>query len=52
MLEVNNIAKEYTIGTEKIRALDGVSFNVNEGEIVGLIGRSGGGKRILIKMFF
>ena len=50
MLEVNNIAKEYTIGTEKIRALDGVSFNVNEGEIVGLIGRSGGGKSTLLSI--
>ena len=50
MLEVNNIAKEYTIGTEKIRALDGVSFNVNEGEIVGLIGRSGGGKSTLLNI--
>jgi len=50
MLEVNNISKEYTIGTEKIRALDGVSFNVNEGEIVGLIGRSGGGKSTLLNI--
>jgi len=50
MLEVNNIAKEYSIGTEKIRALDGVSFNVNEGEIVGLIGRSGGGKSTLLSI--
>ncbi len=50
MLEVNNIAKEYAIGTEKIRALDGVSFNVNEGEIVGLIGRSGGGKSTLLNI--
>ncbi len=50
MLEVNNIAKEYTIGTEKSRALDGVSFNVNEGEIVGLIGRSGGGKSTLLNI--
>jgi len=50
ILEINNIAKEYTIGTEKIRALDGVSFNVNEGEIVGLIGRSGGGKSTLLNI--
>jgi methyl coenzyme M reductase system subunit A2 len=50
MLEVSNIAKDYTIGTEKIRALDGVSFNVNEGEIVGLIGRSGGGKSTLLNI--
>ena len=50
MLEVNNIAKEYSIGTEKIRALDGISFNVNEGEIVGLIGRSGGGKSTLLNI--
>ncbi|MEA1896006.1 MAG: ATP-binding cassette domain-containing protein [Euryarchaeota archaeon] len=50
MLEVNNIVKEYTIGTEKIKALDGVSFNVKEGEIVGLIGKSGGGKSTLLNI--
>ncbi len=50
MLQINNLVKEYNIGSEKIRALDGVSFSVNEGEIVGLIGRSGGGKSTLLNI--
>ncbi|MEA1944105.1 MAG: ABC transporter ATP-binding protein [Euryarchaeota archaeon] len=50
MLEVNNLVKEYDIDSEKIKALDGVSFNVNKGEIVGLIGRSGGGKSTLLNI--
>lgn len=50
MLEVNNLVKEYSIGSEKIRALDGISFNMNKGEIVGLIGRSGGGKSTLLNI--
>ncbi|HIE31422.1 MAG TPA: ABC transporter ATP-binding protein [Methanosarcinales archaeon] len=50
MLQINNLVKEYSIGSEKIRALDGVSFSANEGEIVGLIGRSGGGKSTLLNI--
>jgi methyl coenzyme M reductase system subunit A2 len=50
MLQINNLVKDYNIGSEKVRALDGVSFDVNEGEIVGLIGRSGGGKSTLLSI--
>ncbi len=50
MLQINNLVKDYSIGSEKVRALDGVSFDVNEGEIVGLIGRSGGGKSTLLNI--
>ena len=37
-------------GSETISALDGVSFTVDEGDIVGLIGRNGGGKSTLLKI--
>ncbi len=40
MIEVNSLTKEY--GANK--ALDGVSFNINKGEIVGLLGLNGAGK--------
>ena len=46
MLEVNNISKSFS----KIKAIDDLSFKINEGEIVGLIGPNGSGKTTTIKI--
>lgn len=45
MIEIKNVTKKY--GNNK--ALDNVSFNVNEGEIFAFIGHNGAGKTTLIK---
>jgi len=45
-LNIDNIYKSY----KKKKVLDGVSFNVNKGEIFGLIGLNGAGKTTLIKI--
>src|SRR5262245_44562415 len=52
ILEVEALHKEFTLhvlGGRKIRALEDVSFEMDEGEIVGLTGKSGAGKSTLMK---
>jgi ABC-2 type transport system ATP-binding protein len=46
MLKVSNLRKDFTT----IRAVDGVSFEVQRGQIFGLIGRNGAGKTTTIRM--
>ena len=49
VIHVQNLVIEYGRGHKKIRAVDGVSFTVNEGECVGFIGANGAGKTSTIK---
>ena len=44
LVEFKNIYKIYQMGDSEVRALDGVSFSVYEGEFVAIIGQSGSGK--------
>ena len=50
MLEVCNIVKEYEFNGERKRILDNVSFNVADGEILGITGKSGSGKTTILKI--
>ena len=43
-IEFRNVVKEYVVGENKIRALDGASFEINKGELVTIVGPSGAGK--------
>ncbi len=43
-LSINGLSKQYG----STRALDRVSFDVRDGEVLGLFGRAGSGKRALI----
>ena len=45
-IDVNNLSKSYG----KVRALDGVSFAVEHGELFGLIGPDGAGKTTLFRL--
>lgn len=50
ILEIHDVRREFTMGTEIVRALKGVSFNVDAGEFVTIMGSSGSGKTTLLNM--
>ncbi|MCH7759119.1 ABC transporter ATP-binding protein [Patescibacteria group bacterium] len=45
-----NIVKIYQSGTAKTKALNSVSFSINQGELVAIMGRSGSGKTTLMNI--
>lgn len=49
MIELIDVAKEYHINQQKIRAVDGVSLSIQSNEIFGLVGESGAGKSTLLR---
>ncbi|MCF0168281.1 MAG: ATP-binding cassette domain-containing protein, partial [Bacteroidales bacterium] len=48
ILKVENLTKVYGSGNNEVRALDGVSFSVEKGQFVAIIGPSGSGKSTLL----
>ena len=50
VIEVKNLYKLYRVGDEIVRALDGVNFEIYEGEFCAIVGTSGSGKSTLLNM--
>jgi methyl coenzyme M reductase system subunit A2 len=50
IVKVDNLSKTFKLDNgEEIKALNGISFEVDEGEILGIIGKSGSGKTTLLR---
>ncbi len=50
VIELNGIKREFIVGDETVHALRGVSFSINEGEFVTIMGSSGSGKSTLLNI--
>ncbi|MGI8919923.1 MAG: ABC transporter ATP-binding protein, partial [Pyrinomonadaceae bacterium] len=53
IVEIAQLTKDYEVGfwrKRKVRALDGLSLHVNEGEIFGFLGANGAGKTTTLKL--
>ena len=50
IIKTENLVKEYDVGSQKVRALDGINLSVERGEFISIMGPSGSGKTTLMNI--
>ena len=50
LIELNDIYKIYQMGSEEVRANDGITLTIDRGEFVAIVGKSGSGKSTLMNI--
>lgn len=50
IIKIEDLTREFSMGAETVRALRGISFTINEGEFVTIMGSSGSGKSTLLNI--
>ncbi|MGZ4577037.1 MAG: ATP-binding cassette domain-containing protein, partial [Mycobacterium sp.] len=49
-IELRNVVREYRVGGQTVRALDGISLELGGGQFVSVVGPSGAGKSTLLHL--
>ena len=50
IVDIKNLRREFTVGNQVVKALDDVSFTINSGEFITIMGSSGSGKTTLLNI--
>ena len=50
LIQAKNISKKFITGSHEVRAVDGISFEIQEGELTVIVGPSGAGKTTLLNL--